>query len=94
MVPYGAVQVSKYGKRVLLERIIRLLVAIKLSPTNWLAAYVRATRSINGELALCEDAVSLLVKLQTMPALANQPAPVQLISQVPHCNTDCSSASP
>ena len=80
MSPYAAVQSSKYGRRVLLERIVRLLVAIKLSPNNWLAAYADATRSIHGELPLCKDAVSLLKNLQN--AFAGEPAPAQVQNQV------------
>ncbi len=63
MPPYEAVKPGKYGKRVLLERIMRLLLAVKLAQHNWLEAYIDATQSLHGELPLCADAMSLLRKL-------------------------------
>ncbi|KAL0049952.1 hypothetical protein WJX82_001553 [Trebouxia sp. C0006] len=36
MPSYGAIDLAKYGKRVLLERIVRLLLAVKLSEHGWL----------------------------------------------------------
>ena len=63
MPSYGAIDLAKYGKRVLLERIVRLLLAVKLSEHGWLQAYVDATRSLHGELPLCKSAIECLEAL-------------------------------
>ena len=56
MPSYGAIDLAKYGKRVLLERIVRLLTAVKLHKQDWLEAYISSIRSLHGELPLCKAA--------------------------------------
>lgn len=80
MPSYQAVATAKYGKRVLLERIVRLVLAVKLTSPRWLAQYVAATRSLFGELPLCNDATQALQAL--MNRRVNTPPPLQLSDQV------------
>lgn len=73
---YRDIDLSKYGRKVLLERLIR--VARASSSDNWLGAYVTDVK--RGELTLCEAAISSLASLQTV--LLNKPAPLRFQNQV------------
>ena len=75
MPAYSAIAVSKYGKRVLLERIVRLALAVKLYKTAWLLQYISSTRSLYGELPLCTEACNLLDELWR--SKQGLPAPLQ-----------------
>ena len=73
MPSYGNIDLAKYGKRVLLERILRLLLAVKLSNQKWLRVYVDATRSLHGELPMCKAANDCLTKLMDRAQDAEPP---------------------
>lgn len=85
MPSYGAIDLAKYGKRVLLERIVRLLLAVKLSEHGWLQAYVDATRSLHGELPLCKSAID---SLKALVGKAGAAPPVTADGQVKLENMD------
>ena len=78
MPEYNVLDLGKYGKKVLLERLIRVAWASRNSSNNWLTAYVTDVRY--GELTICKAAVSRLEGLQT--ALLNKPAPLRFQNQV------------
>lgn len=75
-----ALHPAKYGKKVLLERIVRLVLAIELRSSDWLTTYVSATRSLHGELPLCREARDSLEVLQR--TYQNVNAPLVVSSQV------------
>ena len=81
---YGNIDLAKYGKRVLLERIVRLLLAIKLSNQQWLRVYVDATRNLRGELPMCKAANDCLEKLMGCAQDAEPPVR-QYKARLCHC---------
>ena len=78
MPSYSAIDPAKYGKRVLLERIVRLLMAVKLYGRRWLKFYISSTRSLHGELPLCKAATECLDKLLRDADDADMPQPFQV----------------
>lgn len=76
MPSYSAVDPAKYGKRVLLERIVRLLMAVRLYKRHWLKKYISSTRSLHGELPLCKAATDCLDKLLRDANSAELPLPL------------------
>lgn len=73
MPKYEALHMAKYGKKVLLERIVRLVLSINLKRSSWLQTYVDATSRLEGELPLCEDARNKLAKLEDCHKTAQPP---------------------
>ena len=81
MPAYEAIAAAKYGNKVLLERIVRLLLCIRHS-ADWAGSYISATSSLHGELPLCKEAVARLTALRKH--CAQSPAPLQRAAQVTH----------